>query len=135
MKTIHDVSQIDFQRFNSKEAYLVPYRIDPSVSFTMANVFTVTALEKVTRGFHAHKACNQLLVTLQGSCQVVVKDGQEQGIFELNKPEQGLLIPATLWAEQRYEPNTILMVMTDKPFDEADYIRQYDTFLEFRKLK
>lgn len=62
-------------------------------------------------------------------------DGRQQREIRLNGPAQGLLIPPTLWAEQIYEEsNTALMVLCDKPYDGADYIRDYSQFLEFRKM-
>ena len=47
--------------------------------------------------------------------------------------ERGILVPAGIWAEQRYRgPGTILMVLCDMRYDEADYIRDYDAFLRYR---
>jgi len=43
------------------------------------------------------------------------------------------LIPPTIWAEQTYlQENTIVLVLCDQFYDEADYIRDYDAFLQWR---
>jgi len=52
----------------------------------------------------------------------------------LDKPNFGLLISPGIWAEQKYkENNTILTVICDRPFEEADYLRSYDDFMLFCK--
>ncbi|PHK25400.1 WxcM domain-containing protein, partial [Nostoc linckia z15] len=52
-----------------------------------------------SRGGHAHKQLKQLLVALSGSFDVVLKDGTEQKVVTLNKPDKGLLINSNIWRE------------------------------------
>ncbi len=87
------------------------------------------------RGRHAHKECSQLLVVLNGRCVVTCDDGTNKKAHTLIEPDQGLLIPPTIWAEQEYDVGTTLMVLTDQPYNESDYIRDYDSFLAFRGIK
>lgn len=131
--SLQDLQHIPFPLFNSKEACLFVYESGKHVPFHVQRIFVINAKETCNRGFHAHKECTQLLIVLNGECKVTCDDGTTRKDIILNKSSEGLLIPPTLWAEQEYQPDTILMVLTDQPFDENDYIRNYDEFLSFRK--
>jgi len=82
------------------------------------------------RGNHAHKLCSQLLVALSGEVLVSVDDGMSQQEFLLSEMAQGLVIPPMNWATQKYlSQRSILLVVCDLLFDEADYIRDYSEFI------
>ena len=133
MRSISDLQLISFPLFDTSEAFLVVYEGSKVVPFPINRMFVVKSVKHTTRGSHAHKECSQLLVVLNGECKITCDDGFERKNITLNKASEGLLIPPTIWAEQEYQPNTILVVLTDKPYDENDYIRNYDLFVEFRK--
>jgi len=130
---ISNMELIPFPQKISPDAILSIFEEGLGVPFSIKRVFTIYATESCERGFHAHKECAQLLVCLKGECLVICDDGKERKEFNLNKASEGLLIPPTIWAEQRYETDTILMVLTDHGYDEMDYLRDYNEFLEYRK--
>lgn len=133
MHNLTDIQLISFPAFNTSEALLVVYEGSKKVPFNISRLFTVKASEKCTRGFHAHKECTQVLIVLNGECKIICDDGANRNEIILNKSSEGLLIPPTIWAEQEYQSDTVLMVLTDKHYDENDYIRNYENFLDFRK--
>ena len=92
-------------------------------------VFDVPSVE--TRGQHAHRSCDQLLVSVSGSLRVVADDGDEREEFLLDRPTLGLYVPAMTWAVQYgYSADAALLVLASEPYDPADYIRDYATFLD-----
>lgn len=133
MHNISNIKLISFPLFDTKEAELIVYEGQKHVSFSIQRLFTIKANETCTRGSHAHKECSQLLIALNGECTITCDDGTSKKQVILNKPSEGLLIPPTIWSEQEYRPNTILLVLADNPYDENDYLRNYNKFLEFRK--
>jgi dTDP-4-dehydrorhamnose 3,5-epimerase-like enzyme len=133
MKFLEHIQLLSFKDLGDNKASLSVYSSPEQVPFLIKRVFVINTTEEVSRGFHAHKECNQLLVCLQGKIIVTVDDGRQRKEFELTKSTEGLFIPATVWAEQSYDSQTILMVLTDQPYDEKDYIRDYQEFLKFRK--
>ena len=135
MHNLSDLKLISFPEFDSSEALLVVYEGSKKVPFNISRLFTVKASEKCVRGFHAHKECTQVLIIQNGECRVTCDDGTNRKEIILNKSSEGLLIPATIWAEQEYQPGTVLMVLTDKHYDENDYLRDYNEFLNFRNNK
>jgi dTDP-4-dehydrorhamnose 3,5-epimerase-like enzyme len=107
---------------------LVIFSSPEDVPFPIRRVFVIKAKESVNRGAHAHKACTQLLICLQGRCVVTLDDGEKRERVTLDQPHKGLLIPPGIWAEQAYAAQSLLMVFADQPYDEADYIRDYEAF-------
>lgn len=82
------------------------------------------------RGEHAHRRCEQLLVSVRGSVSAVVDDGRHRADIRLDSPQSGLYIPAMVWSTQyRYSEDAVLMVLASHPYDSEDYIRNYSDFL------
>ena len=104
------------------------------IPFSIKRVFNVRAQKGNIRGRHAHRQCSQLLICTNGSIEVKCDDGSTNDLYVLDKPNFGLLIAPGVWAEQRYmENNTILTVLCDRPFEEVDYLRNYEDFKLFAK--
>ena len=54
----------------------------------------------------------------------------------LNKPNEGLYIANDMWREMYdFTPGAVLLVLASEYYDEADYIRNYDAFIEMVKNK
>lgn len=82
------------------------------------------------RGGHAHKECQELLIALSGSFEVVVDDGTHKDRVMLNNPTKGLLIPTNMWRElENFSSGAVCLVLASHTFDEEDYIRDYNDFL------
>lgn len=102
------------------------------VPFNIARIYYVFATNPgVFRGLHAHRRLTQLAVAVSGSCAMVLDDGSTQATVRLDDPSVGLLIGPMIWHEMSdFTPDAVLLVLADAPYDEADYIRDYDRFLE-----
>lgn len=84
------------------------------------------------RGGHAHKNLQQFLVALSGSFDVVLNDGKESKIITLNKPFEGLLIKPGIWRElQNFSSGSVCLVVASEVYIEADYIRDFEEFMNF----
>ena len=82
------------------------------------------------RGGHAHKKLYQLLIPLSGSFDVILNDGKQKKTFTLNKPNKGLLIVPGIWRElENFSSGAVCLVLASEVYDEADYIRDYNSFL------
>ena len=88
----------------------------------------------VRRGFHAHKCLEQILICVHGSCKILLDDGFERAEVSLDEPNKGLYIANNMWREMfDFSSDAVLMVLASTTYDEADYIRDYDEFLEYVK--
>jgi UDP-2-acetamido-3-amino-2,3-dideoxy-glucuronate N-acetyltransferase len=88
------------------------------------------------RGQHAHRRCHQFLVCVNGSVSVVADDGRHREEFLLSDRRLGLYLPPLTWSVQyRYSSDAVLLVLASHPYDSADYIRDYDEFLQLAKRR
>lgn len=88
------------------------------------------------RGGHAHRQLEQLLVAVSGSFSVKLDDGCGQRTVFLNNPSQALYIGPGIWRTlENFSSGAVCLVLASHPYDEADYIREYDQFLECKCLK
>jgi len=132
---ISDVKKIQFKNNVNSSGSLSVFQARELVPFDIKRVFVVSAIEREERGHHAHIRCSQLLVAVCGEIQVRVFDGMQQSMtFNLNKMNEGLLIPPGIWASQRYiQEKSVLMVLCDNEYNESDYIRDFKKYLEIYK--
>jgi len=111
---------------------LAAVELGRDLPFTPARFFAVFGVpSKDVRGEHAHRACAQVLIALRGSVRCIVDDGVRRDEVLLDSPGIGLYTPPMTWGTQfDYSPDAVLGVFASLPYDSADYIRDYDTFLE-----
>lgn len=109
--------------------------VSRDVPFTPQRWFTVYSVPSVeTRGQHAHKRCEQVLVAVAGSLRVVVDDGREREELVLDRRTSALYMPAMIWGIQYgFSPDAVLLVLASEPYDPDDYIRDYAEFLELAR--
>jgi hypothetical protein len=87
-----------------------------------------------SRGGHAHKELQQLIIAASGSFSVIVDDGSVKRTFLLNRPYQGLLIVPGIWRElYDFSSGSVCLVLASHKYDETDYIRSYEEFLKYKK--
>jgi len=87
------------------------------------------------RGGHAHRELQQLIISVSGSFDVVVKDGEQEKIFTLNRPFYGLYMPRQIWRElTNFSAGSICLVLASSLYDERDYIRDYEQFQAFKSF-
>jgi len=93
-------------------------------------------LPDVRRGFHAHMNLQQILLCVNGSCKIHLDNGVETAEVLLDKPYEGLYINNDTWREMYdFSEGAVLLVLASMPYDEADYIRNYDEFIKFVRSK
>lgn len=76
------------------------------------------------RGGHAHKELHQMIVAASGSFDVILEDGRNKKVVELNRPYFGLLIVPGIWRELvNFSSGAICLVLASLKYDANDYIR------------
>ena len=103
------------------------------VPFEIKRVYYLYDVPKnESRAGHAHKALNQLLICLNGEVQILIDDGKNKRIINLNKPYQGLLLLPGIWREIKFiEEKSICLCLADRVYEESDYFRKYEDFKKF----
>ncbi|HJH60369.1 MAG TPA: FdtA/QdtA family cupin domain-containing protein [Bacteroidetes bacterium] len=87
-----------------------------------------------SRGAHAHKELQQLIVAASGSFDVTLDDGNVKRTFTLNRPYQGLLVVPGIWRDlNNFSAGSVCLVLASEKYDEEDYIRNYTDFIKYKK--
>jgi UDP-2-acetamido-3-amino-2,3-dideoxy-glucuronate N-acetyltransferase len=128
--TVKGVCVQDFPMFEDMRGALTVGHFERDVPFRPSRYFMVFNVPSAdVRGEHAHKICEQFLVCVHGSLHVVADDGVNRDEFVLDRPGQGLYLPAMTWASQySYSADAVLLVFASHAYDADDYIRDYGTF-------
>ena len=89
------------------------------------------------RGGHAHIELQQFVVAVSGAFDVMLDDGINKKIVHLDRPFMGLHIVPGIWRELiNFSSGAICLVLASHEYDESDYLRDYNTFLQYKqKLK
>lgn len=106
--------------------------IGAQLPFTPQRYFIVFDVpSKEIRGEHAHKTLHQFLLCVKGTCAIVVDDGVRREELVLDRPNLGVHVPPLTWTTHyRYSPDAVLLVLASAPYENDDYIRNYDEFLQ-----
>lgn len=81
------------------------------------------------RGGHASRTLDEFFIALSGSFDVRLDDGRRETIVPLNRSYFGLLVPRMTWRRlENFSTNAVCLALASAPFDESDYIRDYDQF-------
>lgn len=110
---------------------LISLEANRNIPFEIKRVYYIFGTQPgVSRGSHAHKKLQQILVCTSGSCEIVVSDGNTQEKLTLDRPDIGLYIGPMIWHDMlNFSSECVLMVLASDFYDESDYIRDYSSFL------
>ncbi len=88
-----------------------------------------------SRGGHAHKELQQLILAASGSFTVTLDDGKVRRTFNLNRPYQGLLVKPGIWRTlDDFSSGSVCLVLASEKFDAEDYIRDYKEYIRYRNI-
>lgn len=122
---------IDMKVIGDERGKLISLEGSKNIPFDIKRVYWIfdTAPDQ-DRGMHAHKDLEQIIVAMDGACQFVLDDGKTREKVWLNRPDVGLYIGPNMWREMKhFSYGCKLMVLASKYYDEKEYIRNYDEFL------
>jgi uncharacterized RmlC-like cupin family protein len=84
------------------------------------------------RGGHAHRELEQFIVAVSGAFEVLIDDGVNTKVVRLDRPFIGLHIVPGIWRRLlNFSSGAVSLVLASCDYDEADYIRNYDNFLDY----
>lgn len=124
-----------FQPHGDNRGQLIALEEFKDIPFRIKRVYYMyETIEGIIRGQHAHKSIEQILICIHGSCKIRLDNGREKKTVLLEKPYEGLYVSNAMWREMfDFSPDAVLMVLASELYDESDYIRDYDEFVEYVK--
>ncbi|WP_462362785.1 sugar 3,4-ketoisomerase [Pyramidobacter porci] len=109
-----------------------------SVPFDINRVYYIYGVQRgVQRGAHAHKTLKQVLICVHGRIEISLDDGRGNvQTTVLNEPSDGLYVGPGMWRTMKWlQDDSVLLVLASEHYNEADYIRDYDEFIEYGKRR
>ena len=102
------------------------------IPFDIKRVFYIYGSDSdVVRGQHANSESEFVLINVAGSSKVMITDGEDKEIVELNRPMDGVYIPRMIWKEMYdFSEDSVLLVLASTHYDGSEYIRDYDKYCE-----
>jgi hypothetical protein len=128
------VRWIDLPHMQDDRGILTAIEAGLNVPFEIRRVFFLHGV-RASRGGHAHRSSRQFLVPASGTFRVEVSDRVNSSSFELTNPHRGLYVPPMHWVHlDSFSTGAVCLVLTDTPFDAAEYLRDWTEFLELSRV-
>ncbi|WP_129022222.1 sugar 3,4-ketoisomerase [Edaphocola flava] len=130
-KSVYNCDLIQLRKIKNRSGNITAVENGDDIPFDVKRVFYLYDIPGgESRGAHAHKECHQFLIAASGSYEVLLDDGKVKRQVLLNRPDIGLHIPPGIWAsEVNFSSGSVCLVLASHTYNEADYIRDYDIFL------
>lgn len=130
MSALDKVREIEFPKICDPRGNLSFIESARHVPFPIRRVFYIYDVPGgETRGGHAHKECSIVLLAIAGSLEVRLTDGRRERAVRLCRANRGVLIPPGVWDTMTdFTTGTVALALASHPYDEDDYIRDYDDF-------
>lgn len=126
------IKLIDFPSLGDERGSLVAIEGNKGVPFNIKRVYYIFGTQKdIARGFHAHKQLKQVAVCITGKCRMVLDNGNTKEDVWMDSATKGVLIEDMVWHEMHdFSDDCVLLVLASDTYDESDYIRNYQAFIE-----
>ena len=133
--TLDDFKIIYLRKISDPRGNLTPIEGAQDIPFDIKRVYYLYDVPSgQSRGGHAHKELQQLIVATNGSFTMTLDDGTDKKSYTLNRPYQGLLIVPGIWRVlDDFSSGAVLLCLASDHYEEADYIRNYREFKKFKR--
>ena len=123
---------VNFKTLGDERGSLIALEENYNTPFPIKRVYYIFETKAgVRRGYHAHMDLKQMAICVKGSCTFVLDDGKSKEEIKLDSPNEGLLIEGLIWREMYdFTPDCVLLVLASEHYDENDYIRDYQQFMD-----
>lgn len=133
--TLNDARIIDFPKILDDRGNLSFFEGNNQIPFKIERTYWIYDVPGgEMRGGHAYHNLEEVIISLSGSFDVVLNDGQRKQSFALNRSYYGLYVPNGIWRHlENFSTNSLCLIVASLPYDENDYVRSYETFLDLKK--
>lgn len=130
--TVDACALLNLPRFTEERGHLSFVEEHHHIPYPIARIFYLYGVPRhAIRAGHALRTCAQLIVALNGSFDISLKDGLATRTVTLSDPAQGLSVPPKIWREiTNFTPGAICLVLASEPYDEKAYYDFYEEYLD-----
>ncbi len=121
---------IRLPKLKDKRGSLTFFENENQIPFKINRSYWIYNIPKEqNRGSHAFRQTKELIISLSGSFDVILNDGNQEKKYHLNKPSNGLYIPNMIWRRfENFSKNSVSLIVSSRCYDKSDYIRDYQEF-------
>jgi len=121
---------VDLPKITDPAGNLTPIEGGRHVPFEIRRVFYLYDVPGgATRAGHALKTCQQFIIAMSGSFDVMLDDGTDTKRYHLNRSYTGLYVPALIWRElENFSSGSVCTVLASEVYHEKGYYRDYEEF-------
>ena len=133
--TVFDCSIIYLPKIQNRAGNITPVTNLENIPFIIKRIYYLYDMPGgESRGAHAHKKLEQLVIALSGSFDITLDDGRNKKSIHLARPYMGLHMLPGMWRDiNNFSSGAICLVLASELYDEKDYIREYSEFMEYKK--
>ncbi|MCR8687241.1 sugar 3,4-ketoisomerase [Campylobacter sp. 1569] len=126
---------LNFSAITDKRGSLIALENLKNIPFEIKRIYYIFDTKpEFPRGAHAHTNLEQVLIMIDGSCEIILNDGKISQNIILNRPDIGLYIGKNIWREMKnFSYGAKMLVLASDFYNEKEYIRNYDKFLKVAK--
>lgn len=135
MYSVDDCVIVDLPKINNEAGNITVLENNKNIPFEINRVYYLYDVPMGSeRGGHGHYDLQQYVIAVSGSFTFVLDDGQNKREVFLNNPTKALHIKTGIWREMKdFSSGSVCLVLASHCYDEADYMRDYESFLNYRK--
>ena len=132
--TVEDVKIIELPKFTDPRGNLSFVEQLNHIPFEIKRTYWIYDVPGgESRGGHAFRNNQEFIVSLSDAFDVIVDDGKEKKVFNMNRSYYGLYIPAGLWREMsNFSTNSLALEFGSIHYDRNDYVEDYNEFLKMK---
>jgi len=126
---------IDLPKYLDNRGNLSYIEEDTHLPFRIRRVYWIYDVPGgESRGGHAFRTTEELIVALSGSFDVVLNDGEKERRFSLNRSYYGLYVPSMMWRLlENFSTNSLALIIASTDFSINEYIRDFNEFCRIKR--
>jgi hypothetical protein len=133
--SIHHCKLIELPKIQDYRGNLTFIESNRHIPFEIKRVYYLYDVPGgAERAGHAHQELQQFFIAMSGSFDILLDDGKNKQKYHLNRSYYGLYVTSMIWREiDNFSSGSVCMVLASTYYDETDYYRNYQDFLNALK--
>lgn len=137
MSLLEKCEIINFRESGDQNGKLIAIEGNKNIPFDIKRIFYIYGSNSdAIRGQHANRDSEFVLINVSGKCAIKLKDGKNERIVYLDKPNKGLYIPRMVWKDMYdFSKDSVLLVLANTYYNKDEYIKDFNEYLSIMEEK